>query len=217
MYYKKLEHIYRSQDIKSLFPKITIEKIDLFIRKTDAFSTFISPYKFAMENGITINESVKLFMYLTYEDDGLFDTIFYFECSRSSCHSSRIYFSNIDEDVLHCDECGKRYSLQTIRPYIKVLFKLKDDIDIPNEILTKKKSDPNSTYQALEGLPDHLKPESPSSLTEFSQAHDEGDDSEGVDIDLVFKENINKKGNPISPLVERFKKKVMEIQTSHVK
>ncbi|MBU9711041.1 hypothetical protein [Evansella tamaricis] len=214
MYYEKLESIFRKMKIEDLFSGVTIGSVDSFIRKTvKTGMIYHSPYKFALDNNITVNESVKLFMFLT-GDDGLFDTLFYFECSRPSCHSSRVYFENINEMTLVCDECETVYELKTIKPYIKVLFKLKDGIVIPNTSRSVQKHDPNSTLQALEGLPDHLKFESPSSLNRNLESRlnvDEGDNLKGIDITLAIEENFDKNNNPINGAVEDFKQAFREI------
>lgn len=211
MYYKKLETIYKNMEISDTLPETSIENIDQFIRRSVfTNSTFVSPYKFAIQHNITVTESVKLFMHLA-GDNGIFDVIFYFECSKINCFSNRIYFEDYDEEYLQCDECLNKYKISTIRPYIKVLFKLKNDINIPKVVKHIKKVNRNSTLQALEGLPDHLKLVSPSSLNEST---DEGDCPRGIDIEHAISLNKDKYGKVINNAIDHFKKIFMEINAN---
>lgn len=207
--------IFTTTDIEDIFPKISINTFDNFIRaQVMKKQRYISPYKFAYEHNITVNESVKFFMYFT-GDDNLFEPIYYFECSRPSCYDSRIYLDINDLDRFICDECGKKYKFETIQRYIKVLFKLSDSLDLPKESKKITKKDPNSTYEALKELPPHLKLESPShsaSQQSFTSEGDELNPEEGVDLQLVMELNTKNDGTSISPAVERFKEAFMSLE-----
>ncbi|MFB5935534.1 hypothetical protein ACE8FZ_19935 [Peribacillus frigoritolerans] len=207
MYYERLKNIYKSRDLQKLFPDILISEFDMFIRKQlKDNNKYINPYKFSYQQNISINDTVKFFIYFT-GNDGLFDLLYYFDCSNLACVDTRIYLNSDDPDeIISCEECGKRYAPKTIQKYIKVLFKIKNFIIIPEQRTIERK-DPNSTFEAIGELPPNLKIESPSSLGESSQFIDEGDEaSAAVDLSLVFSENDDYKGKPISTAIERFKR-----------
>jgi hypothetical protein len=213
MYYERLKNIYKSNDLNDLYPEISITEFDLFIRnQIKGNNKYVNPYKFSYEQNVSINTVVKFFIYFT-GDDGLFDLITYFECSSPSCVDTRIFIDMDDPDeIISCEECGKRYKLATLQKYIKVLFKIKMTISIPDPIKRIERKDPNSTFEALKELPPSLKIESPSSLDERNQFIDEGDESNvAVDLPLVFNENDNK-GEPISPAIERFKRNLLALE-----
>ncbi|HFK1452264.1 hypothetical protein ACT7CY_13370 [Bacillus pacificus] len=211
MYYEKLTHIFKITDLQDLFPQISVDEFDQFIRSEQLKNgKYISPYKFALEQNITVNESVKFFMYFT-GDQGIFDIVSYAECSRPSCFNNRIYF-DIDsiDDQIFCEECGKIYSFDTIKRHIKILFRLKESIKIPDKVQRISRKDPSSTYEALRELPPHLKGESPSSLNN-APTGDEGDEmSVGVDLEMVL-ESAQEVGMPIIPTVEKFKNKIKSL------
>ncbi|MGG1663294.1 hypothetical protein [Brevibacillus sp. NRS-1366] len=67
-----------------------------------------------------------------------------------------------------------------------------------------ERNDPNSTYQVLTGLPDSLKPRSPSSLndteTQINRTNvtpDEGEQEASVDLSLVLSASDSTKGKLI--------------------
>ncbi|PAD69923.1 hypothetical protein CHH83_05820 [Bacillus sp. 7586-K] len=214
MYYEKLVSIYNSNDLQDLFPEISIDEFDQFIRsQVKKGNKFISPYKFALEQSITVNESVKFFIYFTGENQ-IFDILYYFDCSRPGCINNRIYLDSnddLDEPII-CEECGKAYSYNSLKKYIKVLFKIKSELNVPTDFKKIEKKNPNSTYDALKELPPHLKFESPSSPVYL----DEGDE-QGVPLETVFEQNNDNKGKPISNIIEEFKKMVVEISRKNEK
>lgn len=223
MYYQKLSRIYKEANLQDHFPKISIEKFDEFIRNQLRLgSKFISPYKFAHQQNLTVKDSVQFFIYFTGED-GLFEISTYFDCSSSACSSTRVYvdLNDMDEKVI-CDECGKSFPPTTFKNYIKVLFKLKDTVSIPKEVMRIEKKDSTSTFEALLELPPHLKLNSPSSIKEPV----EGDTQElgrnfkvenfpekpkGVPIYEVIEANFDDSGRPISPMIERFNEKAIKL------
>jgi hypothetical protein len=190
MFYERLSNIFKMYDLQDLFPEISVDEFaDFIIRQTRNGNKLISPYKFAFEQDITVKQCVKFFIYYCGEN-GIFDILYYFDCSRSGCIGTRIYIDNIDEaanEIIRCEECGKSYQYNTYKNFIKVLFKLKPGISIPKESISIERNDPNSTFEALRELPPHLKQESPSS----SVSLDEGDrPEEGVDY-TAFKNALN--------------------------
>ncbi|MFC4323665.1 hypothetical protein [Litchfieldia salsa] len=206
MYYKRLTDIFNKNNLQDLYPELSIRGVDLFLRaQVSKGNRFISPYQFALDKDISVVESVKFFMYIT-GDEGLLDVIYYFECSRTSCHDSRIYMTEENINNLQCEECGRPYDLQTVQKYIKVIFKLKDTISIPQDIKIMERIDPNSAYDALKDLPPHLKFESPSPSHKVVKATGEGDTpNDGIELQTVFEQNIDAGGNPISPVIQKFK------------
>lgn len=209
MYYKRLNSIFRENDLHDLFPEVSVDYFDEFIRKQVSKDLVLSPYKFALDKNISVNKSVKFFVFFT-GDYGLLDCIYYFECSRPSCYNTRIYLEDYDlDEAVRCDECGKSYKPNTFSRYIKVLFKLKTEIKIPNPRLYDEKIDPNSTYEALKGLPPSLK------IDSLSPSADpvEGENNEqGVSLEMVRSENKTEDGKPISERIQRFISKVEELE-----
>jgi hypothetical protein len=152
----------------------------------------LSPYRFAIDYNISVRDTVKFFMFFS-NNDGALTVKYFFECSNPSCISNRIF---LEDDVLRqnqdtlnepiiCDECGRDYLLKTIIPFIKVYFQVKSELMVPSEQLDISRFDRNSTFEALEGLPDNLKVESPSSIINKVTTHDEGDEF-AVDLQLLI-------------------------------
>lgn len=215
MYYKRLTDLYNTMDLRNLFPEITLDSFDDYLRsQVSDGNRYISPYKFAYKHNVTINSSVKFFLYYT-GNTGIFDLIYYFECSRPSCIDTRIYFDlNHTDNVLTCEECGRVYNIRSIERYVKVLFKLKSIITLPIPMISEIRSDPNSTFDALMELPPHLKIISPSS-PEIGVSLDEGEDieiDEGINIEILFNENTGISGDYISAAVQDFKSKLLSLE-----
>lgn len=178
MFLRKLINIYHSSGCNALFPEYLVDQFETFLRQNNRQGKkFISPYKFALDQGIDVKDSIQFFMFFT-KNDGILDISLYFDCSSHSC-TSRILVDNdifdLDQDCeLFCNECGADYDIETIAPYIKVYFQLKPDVVIPDTTEKLFSTDPNSTFEALRGLPNALKRDSPSSTTEGSLS-DEGE------------------------------------------
>ncbi|GGE81386.1 hypothetical protein [Priestia taiwanensis] len=211
MYYEKLTHIFKKMKLQEQFPNISLDEFDKFIRKQLVYNDkYISPYKFALEQSVTVNDSVKFFMYFT-GDEGIFDIVSYAECSKPSCFNSRIYFdiNNVDEQIF-CEECGKIYSFDTIKRHIKILFKLKESITIPDKAQRISRRDPNSAYEALRELHPNLKKQSPPSLSNAPTC-DGGEKREaGIDLEVVL-EISTETGMPVISAVEKFKNKIQSL------
>lgn len=202
LYYERLLNIYRNTDLFFLYSEHFIYEFDLFIRECkNKGDKYLSPYKFAVINNMSINESVKFFLYYSKEN-GLLNIKYFFECTTPTCVSSRI-FINGNDDVIVCDECDKPYRVDNIKHLIKVYFELKEDILIPDQINHYKK-DINSTFETLKNLPDDLKFLSPSSEISPNSIKsncpiDEGEIKKfSVELGQVVESNYDTKGNQIA-------------------
>ncbi|MED2010904.1 hypothetical protein P4V39_22815 [Brevibacillus borstelensis] len=190
MFLGKLIDIYHSSGCNSLFPEYMVEQFEIFIKQNvRQGKKFISPYKFALDQNIDVKDSIRFFMFYT-KNDGVLDISLFFNCSKHSCTSTIFVNKEIlDEDQdyeLCCVECGTEYDIETIAPFIKVYFQLKPDVIIPNTSEKLFNTDPNSTFEALRGLPSALKFNSPSSFTE-QNLPDEGEQpSPPVTLQQIF-------------------------------
>lgn len=199
MYYERLKNIYSNQIVvdasfRYRFPEKLVHHFDHFIRENIANENkYLSPYSFAIDFGLRTDDAIQLFI-LFSSVDGVFNIVPFFECSNIHCPDERIYIENghDPEDPLFCDECERPYFIDEIRHYIKLYFQLKPELFIPEEMVTWSTSDPNSTYEALQRMPDYLKGESPSLLSdEISRTSDgEGDYQNGVPIDRVLQSDM---------------------------
>ncbi|WP_429844554.1 hypothetical protein [Brevibacillus sp. FIR094] len=198
MFYEKLNNIYRNTDCSKLFPETLVHNLELFVKNSlNAGYSFINPYRFAFEFNLSTRDSLKFFMYFT-DTDGIFNISLFIECSTPACVSQQIFINNqlLQEEgvdhILFCQECDKDYEIEEIFPYIKTYFTLNPDAD---KLLHKENNDPNSTYETFKGLPDNLKPLSPSSLASI--------DGGAPTLEEVIESNVNAAGEPISSEVAR--------------
>ncbi|PUA37606.1 hypothetical protein C8Z91_19905 [Paenibacillus elgii] len=202
MFYERLENIYRESGCQEYFPSSLFQKFYDFLRVSYRNGRmYISPYKFALHNQLTVNEAIQFFMYFTV-DNGIFDMVYFIDCTKSLC-SNRVYLdvngtessdSQLDSFVT-CEECEKEYEIKDIIEHVKAYFVLNTEIEEPEIQVKVSTLDPNSTFLALKRLPDHLKRKSPSSSSKTERSFDEGD--EPVEFNrLVTLNQMN--GKPIS-------------------
>lgn len=198
MYYKRLIEIYHESDCHLTFSERLLEQFDNFIRdekKTDR--NYLNPYRFALATNISVADSIKFFLYFTGEKK-LLIALPFIDCFTPNCTGSRIFLNEcegIEEGVLSCEHCGREYLLEEVKKFILLYFKLKPEIQIPQNQMHLTATDPNSTFNILEGLPDILKVQSPSlTITE-----NEGDlqEEQAISLEQVIEQNIDLKGNPI--------------------
>jgi hypothetical protein len=201
LFYEKLTSTYLDSGCVNYFPDKMLNDFSTYLKgfAANGRKKYLNPYRFAIDFNTPIRDAIKFFMFFT-NDDGILDIKYFFECSNSACSSHRIFLESISlnkseeqlDELIFCDMCSRDYDLSTVIPYIKVYFQLKPDFTIPKEESRIYKSDPNSTIEALEGLPDHLKVESPSSTIPTRSHPDEGDDS-AVALETIV--SINKETN----------------------
>ncbi|OMF72459.1 hypothetical protein BK143_09315 [Paenibacillus peoriae] len=203
MLYKKLQEIYDQSDCNKFFHRsLLINLNDLIVWSLKRNRRNLSPFKFANLSNIETREAIKFFMYFSSIPHGVFELEFFFECTNHRC-DKRIYLENSDltknSNVITCEECKKSYLVGEIRDFIKVYFRLKDDMVIlasKSNVVEKQRTDPNSTFDALTGMSDNLKPHSPSSLSNTNIRFDEGDADSSVDLNIIV--DIDKHAtNPI--------------------
>lgn len=199
MYLEKLTSIYNDSGCNDKFEKKYLISLNEYIEATlKNRELYVTPYKFSLDNNLTIGQAIEFFMYFTGQDKVL-DLVFFFECSSPSCISSRIFLDkelldDLDEDSeepIICDECGREYVLNDIVSFIKAYFRIKPEMLVKEEI---QKKDINSTFQAFKRLPDNLKVESPSSSI---KTMDEEGDVQPLKLDQIAKNNGSSE-NPIS-------------------
>ncbi|ENQ3078688.1 hypothetical protein ACEOWG_001885 [Bacillus cereus] len=184
MFYEKLVNIYRESGCQEYFPSSLFEKFYDFLRTNYRNGRmYVSPYKFALQNRLTVNEAIQFFMFFTGEN-GIFDMVYFIDCTKSFCFN-RVYLDLNEADsskvqldsFVTCEECEKEYEITNIIEHVKVYFVLNTEIEEPKIQVKISTSDPNSTFLALKGLPDHLKRKSPSSSSKIVRSFDEGDES----------------------------------------
>lgn len=180
MFYERLLDIYRSSECGKSYPPLMLECLETFIvEHMKQNKKLISPYKFALRSKVEVRDAIQFFMYFS-DVDGVFNIRFFFECSRFNC-GERIFLSNLDaessiEQHINCPECNKEYVINDIIHVTKAYFEIKPGILLPTISEKKLHDDPNSTIQALKGMPHHLKEQSPSSSTcKQPLCNDEGD------------------------------------------
>jgi len=166
---------------------------------------YLSPYQFAAERRISLESALSFFMCLS-DEGGVFDFEVFFECSSSYCGNKIVLdyeltqFVEEPDDPIICTECDKDYFVSTVVPYIKVYFIIKSEPESAPP--TPHRRDPNSTFQALQGLPKShdLKSKSPSSTTPKLPS-DEGDvpNNDGaVTLSQLATANVSSIGEPFS-------------------
>jgi hypothetical protein len=199
LFYERLLDIYRSSECDKSYPPLMLECLESFvIEHIKQNKKFISPYKFALRSKIEVRDAIQFFMYFSVAD-GVFNIRFFFDCTRLNC-GERIFLTNLDtessiEQHINCPECDKEYLINDIIHATKAYFEVKPGILLPTISEKKQQDDPNSTIQALKGMPNHLKGQSPSSSTNTSSiCNDEGD---FPNVSTVVKLNQTGNGNSI--------------------
>ncbi|MGG1663295.1 hypothetical protein [Brevibacillus sp. NRS-1366] len=134
MYYKKLQTIYSENELSKEFSISLLDRFDDFLRRNHK-KDYLSPYQFALENDISVEQSVRFLMYYSGKE-GILDVLPFVDCLSPTCHSSRIFLNDMDEYLdnrVICEDCGRTYSKENILPFIKVYFDIKDGVGIPPE------------------------------------------------------------------------------------
>ncbi|GIN86960.1 hypothetical protein J6TS2_33460 [Heyndrickxia sporothermodurans] len=191
MYYRKLMEIYEETDCHNYFSKYYVEALSDYILSVekDAQLKYLNPYEFSSENKLTLQETLKFFMYFTDQENGVIRILPFVECFSSSC-SERLFFEDsIEDDLLLCEDCGKDYDLTQVEPFMKIYFQYQDHESVVDENLL----DRNSPFEILNGIDYSLKFESPSS---HAGSTDEGDPS--VEFGELVQNNIKPDGQPIT-------------------
>lgn len=174
MYYERLLKIFNeNKPISNDFPISRIAQLDDFISINCTYQKkILSPFQFANYANIKTSSAIKFFM-LFSNQDGIFEMIFYIDCTLSQC-SSRVYLAKEDLDdpdnIVYCDECDTSYKVSDILRYVKVNFQIKDIKEDEHD----SSFDDNCAYDVLKGCNPGLKGQSPSSL-DNGPAYDEGD------------------------------------------
>lgn len=202
MYLEKLMSIYQETDCHAYYPQTLLQNLEKYIQHNiDNKQYVISPYKFASDYSIAVDEALQFFMYFTNKD-GVLDITFFFECTNPSCSSNRIFIEqeiidlgdeNIDEPIL-CDDCCKDYLISDVIKFIKAYFTIKPQVFSANTSVRKK--DRNSTFEALKGMPDTLKQDSPPSSSNHEKATD-GGENDSVSLFSMTQAN-ERSGSPVS-------------------
>ncbi|MFT8320048.1 MAG: hypothetical protein ABF649_04015 [Bacillus sp. (in: firmicutes)] len=201
MLYERLRSTYRETTMHNFFPAYLLDNFYKYVSQQNHRNRkYLSPYKFANENSIPVNDSIKFFLFLTGEDKPL-DIVYFFECSSMLCGHRNFFtkdefvdLNNISSSSFICEECEKPYEYHDIKSFIKVYF-------IVNNNYPEQSYDPNSTYSTLEEMMPYLKEMSPSSMTGNNTNKDEGDDI-AVGLDVLSELNKTSTGTIISQSFE---------------
>lgn len=175
MFYEKLTRIYHETECDKYFSESILKSFDKFVRKSVLErNKYINPYRFARQVELPIEDSIRFLMYFT-NDNGILNIFMFFECSTSTCVSTRIFFNmEYKDEIIACDECGKEYVFEDIIDFTKVYFQIKPDLHVPPPEEEFISHDRNSTIEILRRLPDNLKNASPPSFSSSNKSIDEG-------------------------------------------
>lgn len=149
MYYERLLKIFNNNKLISAeFPVSLVAQLENFINSSYSHHRkILSPFQFANFAKIKSDIALKFFM-LFAKDDGIFEMIYYIDCSSSQC-TSRIYLTHEDLDdldnIVYCDECDRSYKVSDIARYVKINFQLKET----KENTRSSSFDENSAYDVL--------------------------------------------------------------------
>ncbi len=196
MYYTKLEKIYIESNCLSEFSEDLLLSFDSYLQTIVLQNeTFISPYEFAVINKMSLEQSIKFFLYFVDDTDsekGVLSTSLFFECTTNNCFE-RIFLdeSQVDEFEYLCSECNKIYAYEDIKSIIKVYFQINEETLKDNEQFDK-----NSTMDILERMPDNLKEKSPSSSA--NQPVFDRCDEGAINLELVHSINSNQNNDVVS-------------------
>ncbi|PFK30745.1 hypothetical protein COJ18_27050 [Bacillus cereus] len=230
MLLKKLHNTYHNSNCSKEFEIEIVNELYSFIkREVIEGYKYLNPYKFAHLQHLSIAQTLKLFMYFC--EDGPLEIQLFFECSSPNCVSERIFLNkdHMQDGLVTCEECDKDYDYDIIKHYVKAYFLLKDEYKTAL-IQQSESSNPNSTYNILNGMPDNLKDysPSPSNSKELSPKYrdksskSEGENKVSIPIDLPNSEshdgstsvttliqlNIDPDGKPITNSIDSPRKKV---------
>ncbi|RKP54929.1 hypothetical protein D7Z26_06725 [Cohnella endophytica] len=216
MLYERLVHIYNTTNCRKYYPVSSVDNLYRFIQQSlDQRKKNVSPYGFANFSGFSVENSIQFFMYFSNRD-GIFDIIYFFECSKPTC-GNRVYLSTDDlnsgDNMISCDECDKEYIVEDIQEFIKAYYAIRKEflLGVPRIAVTDTgRKDPNSTFQVIKGLTDDLKWDSPSSLSNHLRGDDEGECTDPVTLDQIVKGNIDNSGEAISDAVQTFLDKMYQ-------
>lgn len=134
---EKLNNVLNS-DLKSSIAK--------FIFDIDKFK---DPYKFAHQNNLDVETTLKLFLFFTDGNLPPLDIFMYVDCQNLECKSP-IYLEGAHlEDHITCLHCSEQFSKEDIQRIVKVKFKKNEDF-----FMTKP---PSCTFDILTRSDDGLK------------------------------------------------------------
>lgn len=204
---EKLKNIYEQTDCHKMY---STEYLDLLynfiIINEEKQNKYLNPYEFAYINKISIKSALTFFLYFTNDSESskqILNIELFFECTNNTCDSS-IFLKEceLDEGVYECSNCYKDYLYEDIKPFIKAYFTLNEGA---SDLFY---SDPNSTMNILERLPDNLKEKSPSFIN--NSVHGEGDNqnntiflNELLELNRESKVPITNKLTPYERLMHR--------------
>lgn len=210
MLYEKLVNTFVETNCDEYFPISMVKGLESFVRSClERGKKNISPYQFANYAGITVQESIRFFMFFSIDEE-IFKLIYFFDCPHSSC-DERIYLTEHDLDningIIFCPECSEDYQISDIQRNISVYFALNGNIvdELKHGCGNQKRVDYNSTFDALKELPSNLKSESPLSSDEIILDVGGGDCSESIPLDIIVRSNRTLDGEIINPTVDNFR------------
>jgi hypothetical protein len=214
MYYERLEkHFKENQDLNEKYSSRIIEKLDDFIRdELQNGYSFLNPYKFAFEESIGLEDSLKIFLAYTNDvdeneeiEERLFQIEPFVDCPTCTGIELRILPQGfIDEGYIFCEDCRREYILKHFEKHIYYKFKLNDGVSPPEQKRVLDKYDPNLTSEVIKRMSDSLKGESLLSSSNPSKVHqhlDERDIPKAVSSDDISKSNKQGNGDPINKSV----------------
>jgi hypothetical protein len=201
LYSEKFATEFQNSKLANNYSTNILINLDLFIQEESSYGyELLNPYKFALDYGISTENSLKLFLFFT-DDEKIFRLESFVDCP--SCTGKRLEVSQLefpDEDIIYCDDCCKDYQVNQIQNQIYVYFKL-NNIEHPlNEELLNDRFDHNSTIDIFNRLNGNLKVKSPSSSeSSTNDSHiDAGGSTNRPMLKDIIRTNIDSDGNSIS-------------------
>ena len=219
MYYKKLEKLYRESNIEKEFGISLLVYFDNFLRDEIQHGyQYFNPYKFALDYGLSVEDSIKIFLTFT-DEDKIFKAEPFVDCNN--CSGKKLPF-NLElllknDNFICCEDCGECYEKGEIEKDLYIYFKLNANITMPDEKQQVHEYDLNSTYDLLQRMDSHLKSESPSTTFKNKSSQVEGEFQSGVPIKEIKTLNTNIEGKPRSESLSNLEQDLMNSYLDRVK
>ncbi|MFD9627700.1 hypothetical protein [Peribacillus muralis] len=219
MYYEKYEAEFQNSDLSKKYPKHILSNLKEYIKEELCNGyEYINPYKFALDYGLTDEESLQLFLFLT-DDDKLFKVEPFVDCPI--CTGKRLSLlpeNHIDENVIYCDDCNKEYQLSNMKNSLYFYFRLNKLLIVSQDERISEDFDPHSSFEIWKRLNGNLKGKSPSSsAAKLSDnfSNDEGDKKQvpGVTLEELVKNNSDNKGKQISDSTHELTNNLMDLMS----